>query len=245
VGGPTYWIGDNGKGIDKVNWQGKKENMLDGEDLCAAQVAQANGKLLMWGWIPMNWNGGDWGGHLSLPHEVFALKDGTLGSRLEKTVSEKIRGGLLWGLNQEKQLNASNSIVTDNRYSRLDMSVKFSMQKQSCMKFGLTDKAEEEIKVYFNNVNNSVLVNTGKPGDTAGPKLASTTLPKGVMNKPMVVRFVAESDMLEIFINDQWSLCTRLNRQLQDEKVTIAAPAGKVQLEKASLFRLKWLEEIK
>lgn len=92
VGPPSYWIGDRNRAIDDQDWQSKEEYRLDGEDLCAAQIAPCGNKNYIFGWIPLNYNGQEWGGDLNLPREVYPLEDGRLASGLDKAYAEAIRG---------------------------------------------------------------------------------------------------------------------------------------------------------
>lgn len=81
VGRPTYWTSDSALG----SWKTMPAGVLDGKDLCAAQVAFEGTTPFLFGWIPLTPakpGKQHWGGHLALPREVHALPDGKLGTRL-------------------------------------------------------------------------------------------------------------------------------------------------------------------
>ena len=71
---------------------GKKGAFFNREDLCAAQIAQGPDGLYLWGWIIENWQGGIWGGHLSLPYRVTQGTDGLLYTQLDPEVGGAVRG---------------------------------------------------------------------------------------------------------------------------------------------------------
>jgi len=98
VGRPSYWVGDPGTPILEMDWQSAiaEERHLDGEDLCAAQVFEINGKLYIYGWITQRNTSGGWGGTLNLLREVYALDDGTLGTRLESEFRRLVDGGKIF-----------------------------------------------------------------------------------------------------------------------------------------------------
>ncbi len=95
VGRPSYWIGNPGTPILEMDWQSiiAEERYLDGEDLCAAQIFEINGKHYLYGWITQRNTSGGWGGTLNLLREVYQLDDGTLGTRLESEFRRLIDGG--------------------------------------------------------------------------------------------------------------------------------------------------------
>jgi len=81
VGQPVYWSSTSPLGP----WKHKPDGVLDGKDLCAAQIAFDGETPVLFGWIPLapaKPGQQNWGGHLALPREVFALPDGRLGTRL-------------------------------------------------------------------------------------------------------------------------------------------------------------------
>jgi sucrose-6-phosphate hydrolase SacC (GH32 family) len=81
VGPPVYWISNSPLGP----WKNQPDGILDGKDLCAAQIAFDGETPLLFGWIPLDPAKPEkqtWGGHLALPREVYARPDGKLGARL-------------------------------------------------------------------------------------------------------------------------------------------------------------------
>ncbi len=236
VGRPTYWIGDVGKKILENDWQSKPENSLDGDDLCAAQVAFDGKKNYMFGWIEKKWQGGDWGGHINLPHEVYQLSDGTLATRLDKTVGKKIRGKKAATI-AKTQINKGDSVAFEGVYSRADIVADFTLSNS------VASIAIGEIKIQINSVNSVISINKDENDPTS--YFATYRVPKGAFNGNVKVRVIAEDDILEIFVNEKYALCARISDMMKDKKVEILASKGNVALNSASIYKLKFLEEIK
>ena len=81
VGQPVYWSSSSPLGP----WKNEPDGVLDGKDLCAAQIAFDGETPVLFGWIPLTPaqpGKQHWGGHLAVPREVHALPDGRLGTRL-------------------------------------------------------------------------------------------------------------------------------------------------------------------
>ncbi len=231
VGRLSYWTGDAAKGILEVDWQKKEERSLDGENLCAPQLAAANGRQYMWGWIPSKAFGGSWGGHLSLAREVYGLADGTLAVRLAEPVSRQIRGRLM-----EREagvaLTSSASCTLKNRYDRVDLEIDVSA-------------LEGELVISLGR--QSVVIDREKgmvqcrQGDGDGKVYASAPLVRN-LDGGCVVRVLAEEDILEVFVDDHTSLCARVTEKMDQASVKIGA-RGKAEVT-LSAYRLKYREEI-
>ncbi len=235
VGRPTYWIGDAGKKILENDWQSKPENSLDGDDLCAAQVANDGKNNFMWGWIAKKWQGGDWGGNLNLPHEVYQLDDGSLATRLAIDVGEKIRGTKLSSINKA-DIKKDTSVAFEGVYSRADIVADFTLSNS------VASIAIGEIKIQINSVNSVISINKDENDPTS--YFATYRVPEGALNGNVNIRVIAEEDMLEVFINDKYALCARVSDMMKNKKIEILASQGKVALNSASIYKLKFLEEI-
>lgn len=89
VGKPVYWTSDSPLGP----WKAEPAGVLDGKDLCAAQIVFERTTPFLFGWIPLTpaQPGKQvWGGHLALPREVHALPDGKLGTRLPAKLARNL-----------------------------------------------------------------------------------------------------------------------------------------------------------
>ncbi|MDF2568213.1 MAG: hypothetical protein K0R90_1669, partial [Oscillospiraceae bacterium] len=122
VGCPSYWVGDAGSKVDAIDFSLKPEKMLEGEDLCAAQVVSDGSQLRIFGWVPKSATGGSWGGHLSLPRLVYAGEDGTLFVKLDTDIGNKIRGRKLAEL-PDTTISPDNSATFSGTYNRFDLSI--------------------------------------------------------------------------------------------------------------------------
>jgi sucrose-6-phosphate hydrolase SacC (GH32 family) len=235
VGRPTYWIGDEGKKITENNWQSKSENSLDGDDLCAAQVVSDGAKSYIWGWIEKKWQGGDWGGHINLAHEVYALSDGSLATRLDETVGQKIRGRELAKIT-ETTLQSGSTTALEGVFSRVDLAATVQLNS-SAASFALGD-----VKVQINAKNNVISVT--KDENDPMQYFATYRVPEGSLNGDVNVRIIAEDDMIEVFVNDRYSLCARINENMQNKSIQVIASDGSVTVKNAVAYKLKFLEEI-
>lgn len=237
VGKPSYWIGEKNKDILEDDWNNKQEYSLNGEDLCAAQVAFDGKRWLMWGWIPQSWSGNQWGGHLSLPLEVYALKDGMLATRLEKSISKKIRGELLWNSGNMKS-DGSNSFDVPGYYDRFDIEFKIAADKTDI--YLSIGEGKDEVCIEVNRSQNALRIVA--PGISDGGYIFSSMDVDGEwMSEAQTVRVLAEEDIVEVFLGDRYSLCARINRKLSQESLRFI---GRSAIEEIRLYRLKWLEEV-
>jgi len=87
VGQPVYWDSESPLGP----WKKMRTGVVDGKDLCAAQIAFDGDTPILFGWIPLmpaQPGKQHWGGHLALPREVYALPDGKLGTRLPAKLTQ-------------------------------------------------------------------------------------------------------------------------------------------------------------
>lgn len=236
VGCPTYWVGDPGKKILENDWQNKPENSLDGEDLCAAQVAFDGKKNYMWGWIEKKWEGGDWGGHLNLPHEVYQLPDGLLGTRLDPEVGDKIRGKKLSTLSVQT-LKENAAVSFEGNYSRADVEATLKLTGSTAnIQIG-------EVKIQLNAGNSFISVNKDENDPTQ--YFATYRVPEGALNGDVKVRIIAEEDMIEVFVNDRYALCARVSDLMDKETIGITSSKGDIEIKEAAVYHLKFLEEIK
>ncbi len=233
VGRPTYWIGDADKKILDNNWQDKKENSLDGDDLCAAQVATDGNSYHMWGWIPKSSSGGSWGGHLNLAREIYQTNDGSLGVKLDSSVGNKIRGRELTNI-PSTTLEANNVATFKGLYNRLDIDLKIRLNSSTT----LISIGSSVIKVDGNK--NELRIYKG----SAAQDFSSIILPSGALTSLTNLRIIAESDIIEIFVNNKWALSARTDALLTDAQVKLTSIGGSTIIESAKIYRLKFLEEI-
>jgi sucrose-6-phosphate hydrolase SacC (GH32 family) len=235
VGRPTYWIGDAGATILANDWQSKPENSLDGDDLCAAQIASDGKRNLLWGWIEKKWEGGDWGGHINFPHEVYAQPDGTLSTRLESSVGKAIRGKELSSISAA-MISTGQRSNFKGTYSRVDLQATIKASDANIyLHFG-------DIKVVLNQMDNRIAV----VKDETMPLhyYAAYDVPEGTLDGTLEVRVVVEDDIFEVFVNDRFSLCARVSEAMKNDMVGISVESGAAELTSARIYHLKFLEEL-
>lgn len=177
--------------------------MLDGKDLCAAQIAFDGGTPPLFGWIslePSRPGKQKWGGRLALPREVQALPDGKLGTRLPAKLVKTF-----------ELLPWQSKLRESSRYAA---------------EFTLTlPTGDDEVRVslaplgdiVFQRHQIRILDATGK---------CWSELPAILTLKAIRIRIFVDADMVEVFADDRHSLTSRL--PAKPGPVRLSAPASSV-----------------
>lgn len=190
VGRLSYYIGEEGKGILEQDWSRKEEHFLTSEDLCAAQVAQGPEGIFLWGWIAPNWDGGGWGGDLSLPLQISQNPDGTLSADLVPQVGQNIRGELL----------ACGTDVVTGSFQRWDAEVDLTL-----------DRGERAV---IQCANGQIVLDDGVGSFSVGQSdlliHVSFAMSPGALAGQHTLRIIAEDNILEVFLDGQWALAARM-----------------------------------
>ncbi|MBO9604468.1 MAG: GH32 C-terminal domain-containing protein [Paenibacillaceae bacterium] len=247
VGKPTYWIGSPNTPIEQDDWQSKTAHSLDGEDLAAAQLFEANGKRLLLGWIPQQATGNAWGGHLSLPREVYPLEDGTLAARLETAIGAAIRGDLLYGSASSQPIAAETGNWQRNTseirysgsgfgmaklpgsYDRFDLEMELSLDEGASRAGLLLDKdvaGPYGYEIALNRANGKILVRRDATGSGGWVNFAELEVGAAALEGTNKLRVIAEGDMLEIFVNDRFALAARISSSLSATGIRLFASGG-------------------
>lgn len=208
VGAPSYWMSDSALGP----WSPKRTGVLDGNDLCAAQIAFDGDKPILFGWIPLvpaAGNGGKqyWGGHLALPREVHALPDGTLGTRLHTRVAERMNGQPAHTLN-EQTIDATPKVL-NGQWDHISMTMKLAMPRDV-----------REVRIGFDPLGEVVLSRTDNA--LLIRDLQHKTETKLAVNLSSLaartLQIVVDGDIVELFVSDRYSLAARLFRTQESTK---------------------------
>lgn len=235
VGGTSYLIGDPGKNPFEVDWQSKPLHKLTSEDLCAAQIVAYNDRHLLFGWLPKDYTSSTWGGNINLALEVFAYEDGTLGTKMFDGISDLIRGEQTYSLERQATVEAGATFEAPTP-KRMDMSMSFRLDGER-MKLVFYDK---KVEIIIHN-----------EGDRPHIEIRSNTfttsrleLRAGALDGDNTLRLVAEGNMLELFLNDAYTVHSRIGVNLGEDTLVISAE-GKAQLTQLDTYRLKFMEEIR
>ncbi|WP_395749662.1 hypothetical protein [Prosthecobacter sp.] len=211
VGQPVYWSTNSPLGP----WKREPAGVLDGKDLCAAQIAFDGETPVLFGWIPLKParpGKQQWGGHLALPREVRALPDGRLGTRLPAKLQKQFEN-LPW------QQEAGD---------------------WSCFAADLTlmpPKGTEELRFGLASLGEIVLTRDQlRILDAAGECWSElpVSLPEA---QPLRMWLVVEDDMVEVFLQDQYSLAARL--PVAKKPVKLSLPGGSAVSARFSEWRLR------
>ncbi|MBO9604466.1 MAG: GH32 C-terminal domain-containing protein [Paenibacillaceae bacterium] len=262
VGKPTYWVGEAGTPIDRDDWESKPAHSLDGEDLDAAQLFPSGDRWLLLGWIPQQAEGNAWGGHLSFPREIVPLADGTLASRLEPAFGAAIRGRLLYGAASSAKIAAetgdwrigpasaslhgtgSGTARLPGTYDRADVELEVTTSP-TVSRAGLaiesrrTGSAEAEaVYVTLDRTNRSIRVSKERDGAGNGTVYSEIAVSPEAFDAAGKLRVAMEGDMLEIFLNDRYSLAARIPFALSVANIGIFASAGGAEFNNVRVYDL-------
>lgn len=234
VGEFTYWIGDKGKGIDEIDWNSKQENNLDSYSLCAAQLVQINNKYYLFGWISQSSIGGGWGGSINIAREVCQNPDGTLYTRLDPMMSIILNQGLITNLSEiaeSKYTTTGNVTVTkeeitfgkgEKKYDINDFSSVILADKFSRVIVKSTiDLSKGKTAGFYVNSQDSkgkhfILFDKDKMKVTLYSRSVSGTVVKaeqslvGLDLSNIMVDIYIDDTIMEVFINNKLSLCSRM-----------------------------------
>lgn len=197
VGAPVYWTSASPLGP----WQGEP-GLLDGKDLCAAQIGWDGETPLLFGWIPLNParpGKQTWGGHLALVREVYEVEPGVLATRLAPKVAATVKA-LTWQVHPDVAVNGKGpaSISTG---ARLVAECDAALPEQGD---GLRMRLAPLGEVRLERQRLAILDGKGECWSEL-----PVALPAG---KPVHVQVFAEGDVIEVFVDGRYSLAARLPR---------------------------------
>lgn len=250
VGKPSYRISSSPRGP----WRLPFPDSLDGEHLCAAETCFDGKQRLLFGWIPLRYSETGqqhWGGHLALPREVYRLADGRLRTRLEKSVSQSIRGSRLGpysvsgqtdseqavvgGSSKGTRLTTLDRIVFEGARGGTDMEVSYSSESQDAcvaLDFGSDpDSFSARILVDFPQRRLSVQAAHGRT-------LCSIGIEQD-REGDHSLRVICETDLLECFLDESFSLVSRLPDRIARESIALSVVSGAIRLQEFDIYRLR------
>jgi len=258
VGKPSYLMSDSPYGP----WTVPYPDSLTGKDLAAAMTAWNGTERILLGWIPLYASRPDnqfWGGHVAFPREVYQLPDGRLATRLEKAFGNKIRGERQFPIGSDALQPQSGSwnIVNGNSaentggsgydvaqvpgsYRRIDLELDLTLVA-GCQRAGVVlgrSPTSAGFEVAVDDENRRFVIWT--PDSWVHSELPI----QNPIGQPMRLRIIVEEDILEAFLDDQYSLVTRLPQTFHEESVGLFVSEGRARFREVELYRLKSLEEI-
>lgn len=206
VGPLSYWVGNENTPIDRDDFVHKEEYRLDGEDLSAAQVVPYQDRYYKFGWIPMNYNGQEWGGHLNLPHEVYQLPDGRLGCRLDPAFARSIVKNLKsHDVTFPEYINPFGRTVVVPVVKNFGIRACLDLEKSECA--GLLLDREKGIAVVLDRSANAMRVM--RDDGTTQFCFAELAVDSEVWFDTAVIHAIYDEDIVEVFLNDRYALCAR------------------------------------
>lgn len=225
VGAPSYWIGKKDTPIDSQDWSQKNEYRLDGEDLCAAQIAENKGKYYIFGWIPLNYNGQEWGGHLNFPREVYTMENGLLASRLDPEFARNIIGRkTVCDICAVSVGELGYHIVAGEGIENFGVKVNFQLRERT--KAGIVLDAREGTAVLIDTLTRKFRIVQMREGKVVFEySFLDIDVPKEAQ-----LHVLFDEDIVEAFLNDRYSLCARVKRTNKAAKVySFSSNAGEIK----------------
>jgi hypothetical protein len=255
VGKPSYWVSDAAVG----SWTTPTPDSLDGGHVRAANVGFSEDRILLFGWIPLTEN--TWGGHIAFPREVYPLADGRLGTRLAAEISESVRGDILFPDPQVTPIpTPAAAWVLDGQSAEFDGSESYG-QVEFAPLSGDSSRFDVEFGVALGSARLAGLRLDSADGtagtdiilDRADLKLhikdkaagaadyaALGPFPETWFSEPHHFRVIAESDIVELFVDDTYSLAARLGTALRaGSRVMVFAYEGDSRFNGIAIYRLK------
>lgn len=215
VGPVSYYIGDKGKGIDEVDWTAKEAQLLTGEDLCAAQLVEADGHFYLFGWIPQRARENTWGGSLNLLTEVYeAEQGGILAVRLEPKLRKQLFGGV-------ENWAESNGAEKIGGRAAFKVCGKIMGEGEHAREWGAVFRNADgfTVNVLYTPEERKWSICAGD-----GYVYSSFSVPEGIIKEGEAeADIVVEDDILELFYGGVAALCARVDRAFCNYT---AAPAG-------------------
>lgn len=196
VGQPVYWMSGSPLGP----WPHEPAGMLDGKDLCAAQIAFDGGTPVLFGWIPLNParpGKQTWGGHLALPREVHALPDGRLATRLPGKITERL-ARLDWKTHPSIAISDEAHEIAG---AWTALAAEFTLEMPEGVK-GVRLVVPPLGSVVLQRELLRVLDADGECWSELPAELPA--------DRPMSVALYIESNMVELFVDGRYSLAARL-----------------------------------
>ena len=171
---------------------------------------------VLFGWIPLQPSipgKQTWGGHLALPREIYALPNGTLGTRLPAKVAQAF-DKLSWQTETGFEIHVKPHII-EGEWK--DLAADFTLRMPSKAK---------EARVSSLPLGEVVISQTKlRILDAKGESWSElpVSLP---LNEQVQVRLMVEGNIVEVFVNDRYSLCARLPASDEARRLSFSGDSG-------------------
>lgn len=200
--------------MEKVKWDQLEEKALTSEDLCAAQIGKRGDTCYLFGWIPQGAAIDAWGGHLNFPLIIYR-EDETLCSKIDPIFYEKIKGRKE-DLNGDIHRHIFEISASITETFTIDIA-------QEWIHHLVFDCDSSAIQLYY-----------------VGVLLSEIKIPKEEFIHAEI-RLIVEEDILELYINDKYTLHARLKEKITTGKLSFSSSH---YIEKIEKFGLKTIEEM-
>lgn len=228
VGKFSYWIGDEGKTIDQMDWKTLPTHTLDGEDLAAAQIEFLGDKMYLYGWMPRVYNAGYWGGFMNLPREVFQRDNGLLGTRLDVMAKQLLNKGLINSFTKENTIIISGSATFDNEMINLmgqnNLVQVDGLFDSTFVTYKVDMKQSNQVGFILKDGSNTYRIILMKDGNKVFLRIESPNDPSHTLNSYVIyedpkdgiydIQIIIEGSIIEFYVNDEIALSgrTRMGR---------------------------------
>lgn len=258
VGKTSYRFSRNGP---TGPWLAATPDSLDGESLCAGNTAWDGTRRLLLGWVPTyggpeEARGQQWGGDLALPREVYPLPDGSLGTRLPADLSRRLRGPLVfpspsrpvpetvagrWRLQNEEAAceTPAGEIRLPGTFERVDFETSVTIAGHEAASAGIKlgpANGAPGFRIVLDRIGQQLLVQRDRPGGAVFSRLPVFLEPGRLAR----LRVLADGgDIVEVFVNDRYSLATRLPEALGTTQIHLFTQSGAATFSRSRAYELR------
>ncbi len=223
VGTVQYFVGEEGRTIDEIDWLHAEPHYLDGEDLCVPQVEGIADRYYLFGWMPRVYNAGYWGGYKNLPREIYQREDGTLGSRLDPLATALLNKGRYLDVDAgTAAVTAGLAHITREKISLIGRNnqvelcqqvgstfLQFDLDMKDSDQAGYTISCEGKVfRILLSREGQTLYLQVDCPADRTHP-ISSRVEIEPEEDGIYEMKCVIEGGIIEAFVNDTFALSAR------------------------------------
>ena len=252
VGAPVYRMSSAPEGP----WGAAVPDRLDGKDFCAGFSVDADGRRVMFGWIPANVSqpgNQAWGGHMAFPREIVPFAGGSLGTRLVVEFDRNLMGPPLlnvlrphtgtWNISEGHAAATTpfqeGVAAFEGTVGRVILStdLEFSPTSRSVRVLLDWTPSSSSVAVVIDRQNKRLAIEG--PGGAVYADLPLREVVAGIHPFKMYV----EEDMVEVFFGGRYSLVARVPKKFSATSLALSADSGPTTFHNLSLNHFNDLME--
>lgn len=271
VGGMSYWKGNSNTPIEDQDWELIPEQMLTGEDLCAAQIVEVGNRYYIFGWIPSKTNG-SWGGTLNIAREVYVLPNGDLATRLDPYLTDLLNKGKVYEMSDDDFAESGHWIASDNSITLADGGTsRFGFADEDFSVYNLAgqynrnlitfsldmsdvtndysgvmlDGNGRQVYIYIDKTNDTLFI---KSKEASGYVVKSKISVAGLDYSDLDFKIIVEGSIVDVYINDRVSLSAKISdfgyKELQNYSISLYSNGVNSEFIDFNVYQLATMENI-